>query len=78
MFKEKKLECVRKKRGKEMSLIDELKDMMQRASIPETKSALVIFELTTRYGGQKHYVRHNIEPNCKKQKRKKINIGTYC
>jgi len=56
-----------------MSLIDDLKDMMQRASIPESKVSLVIIEVSQRYGGQKPYVRQNIEPNCKKQKQKRKN-----
>lgn len=52
-----------------MSLIDELKDMMQRASIPENKQNQVVCELSKRYGGQYPYVRHNTQPNCRKKTR---------
>lgn len=40
-----------------MSLIDDLKDMMQRASIPESKQTQVVSELSKKYGGSKFYIR---------------------
>lgn len=53
-----------------MSLIDDLKDMMQRASIPESKANAVIIQVSKRYGGQYPYVRHNTQPNCRKKTRR--------
>lgn len=40
-----------------MSLIDDLKDMMQKASISETKQNQVVCELSKKYGGSFPYVR---------------------
>lgn len=39
-----------------MSLIDDLKDMMQRASIPESKQTQVVSELSKKHGGIWVYV----------------------